>query len=42
MDKKDPMKKSDSDPGTNFGLKLDQYVENNGVEGCCRNAVTGN
>jgi SWI/SNF related-matrix-associated actin-dependent regulator of chromatin subfamily C len=24
MDKKDPMKKSDSDPGTNFGLKLDQ------------------
>lgn len=26
MDKKDPMKKSDSDPGTNFGLKLDQYA----------------
>ncbi|KAJ9584608.1 hypothetical protein L9F63_021050 [Diploptera punctata] len=26
LDKKDPVKKADADPGTNFGLKLDQYV----------------
>lgn len=26
LDKKDPTKKTDSDPGTNFGLKLDQYA----------------
>ncbi|XP_069673998.1 SWI/SNF complex subunit SMARCC2 isoform X2 [Periplaneta americana] len=26
LDKKDPAKKPDSDPGTNFGLKLDQYA----------------